>query len=119
MTAFTAGSDSVDPVPVSEITVDDLAPLWEAGAVVVDVRNPDEYAEAHVPGVVLIPLPEFQQRHGEVPEADTVYVICRSGHRSMSACEFLQGQGRAAVNVAGGTMAWIQSGRPVESGSGA
>jgi rhodanese-related sulfurtransferase len=106
----------VPTVPIPEITVEQLAPLVEQGAVVVDVRNPDEYAEARVPGVQLIPLPEFQIRHTEIPAADVVYVICRSGARSLKACEFLETGGRSAVNVAGGTLAWIESGRSVESG---
>lgn len=105
-------------MPIEEINVDQLAELREQGAVVLDVRNPDEYVEARVPGVVLIPLPELVDRHAEVPPADTVYVICRSGARSLKASEFLATRGRTAVNVAGGTLAWIESGRPVESGPG-
>ena len=46
-------------------------------------------------------------------------MICKSGGRSMKAAEFLAAQGRQAVNVAGGTNAWIDSGRSVESGPGA
>jgi rhodanese-related sulfurtransferase len=103
-------------VAIEEITVDQLAERRDAGAFVLDVRNPDEYAEARVPGVTLIPLPELESRHGEIPDVDTVYVICRSGARSARAAEFLQGTGRHAVNVAGGTLAWIDSGRAVESG---
>lgn len=104
--------------PVREIDVDALAPLLEQGAVLVDVRMPDEFDEVHVPGAMLIPLPEFADRWEEIPDADTVYVICRSGNRSMRACEFLLGNGRAAVNVAGGTMAWVGSGRPTGPGEG-
>ena len=103
-------------MPIEEIHVDVLAPLMQQGAVVVDVRNHDEFLEARVPGVQLIPLPEFELRHTEIPEADTVYVICRSGVRSRRACEFLVALGRPAVNVGGGTLAWIQSGHPVEVG---
>jgi rhodanese-related sulfurtransferase len=44
-------------------------------------------------------------------------VICKSGGRSMRACEFLHQHGVAAVNVAGGTMAWQMSGRPVVAGN--
>jgi rhodanese-related sulfurtransferase len=105
-------------VTIEEITVDRLAELRDQGALVLDVRNPDEFVEARVPGVLLIPLPELPGRHGEIPPADTVYVICRSGARSLKAGEFLESQGRTAVNVAGGTLAWIESGRPVDSGPG-
>ncbi|MFZ4517645.1 MAG: rhodanese-like domain-containing protein [Microthrixaceae bacterium] len=102
--------------PIEEIDVAGLEQVMAGGAVVVDVRNPDELEEARVPGVVPIPLPEFAARIDEVPAADVVYVICRSGARSLKACEALAAVGRPAVNVTGGTLAWIESGRPVEAG---
>ena len=102
---------------VPEIDVDELAQRREAGQVVLDVRNPDEYEEAHVPGVVLIPLGELVERVDEVPTDGPLPVICRSGARSMQAAEYLRGQGIDAVNVVGGTLAWIDAGFPVEEGS--
>ena len=42
-----------------------------------------------------------------------VYVVCRSGARSMRACEFLAQQGITAINVAGGTLDWVAGGRAV------
>jgi len=45
-----------------------------------------------------------------------VHVICKSGGRSMRACEFLDEQGVDAVNIAGGTMSWVMSGRDVVMG---
>ena len=102
--------------PIPEIDVEGLAPLLDSGIVLVDVRMPDEYDESHVAGAQLIPLPELTERHGEIPDADTVYVICKVGGRSMKACEFLAANGRDVVNVSGGTLAWIESGRPVLSG---
>ena len=104
---------------IPEIDIEELAALLEGDIVLVDVRQPDEYVEARVPGVQLIPLPELPDRHDEIPEADTVYVICKLGGRSMKACEFLVGQGRTVVNVAGGTTAWIESGRSIDSGPAA
>ncbi len=101
---------------VSEIDVDALAELHAAGATIVDVRQPDEYEEAHVPGAILIPLGEVQDRVAEIPADGPVYVICKSGARSMRASEWLVTQDIDATNVAGGTMAWIQSGRPVVTG---
>ncbi len=101
---------------IPEIDVEELAALLEGDIVLVDVRQPEEHLEARVPGVQLIPLPELGERHAEIPEADTVYVICKLGGRSLKACEFLTAQGRTAVNVAGGTTAWIESGRSVDSG---
>ncbi len=101
---------------IEEIAAADLRAIIDDGALVVDVRMPDEYEAAHVPGAVLIPLPEIQERHGEIPGSDTVYVICRSGGRSMVASQFLVTVGKAPVNVAGGTDGWIQAGHPVITG---
>lgn len=101
---------------VPEIDVDELARRRAAGAHVVDVRNPDEYVGGHVPGAVLLPLAELGERWQEVPEGD-VLVICRTGARSAKAVEVLNGAGRTTVNVAGGTMAWIDAGHPVVTGS--
>lgn len=101
---------------VPEIDIAELARRHAAGAMVIDVRNPDEYVEGHVPGAVLIPLPELGDRWQEVPEGE-VLVICKSGARSARAVEALNGVGRTTVNVAGGTMAWIDAGHPVVTGS--
>jgi rhodanese-related sulfurtransferase len=103
---------------IPQIDVDDLEGRLAAGAPLLDVRNPDEYAEARVAGAVLIPLGELADRLDEVPSGAPVLVICRSGARSQRACEFLAAHGQAAANVAGGMLAWAQSGRPVESGPG-
>ncbi len=83
----------------------------------IDVRQPDEYDAGHVPGAVLIPLAEVAMRVGEVRAEGPVYVICLSGGRSARATEFLRRQGVDARSVAGGTKAWIDSGRPVSQGA--
>lgn len=101
---------------VPEIDIDELTRRRAAGAYVLDVRNPDEYEAGHVPGAVLLPLPELQARWEEVPEGDVV-VICRSGARSGRAVEALNGAGRTTVNVAGGMLAWLDAGHPVVIGS--
>lgn len=101
---------------ISEISVDELATLLDGGATVIDVRMPDEYETAHVPGAVLVPLPELPERLGDIPDETTSYVICKVGGRSMKACEFLVTQGYDVVNVAGGTDAWIDTGRATASG---
>lgn len=102
---------------ITEISVDELASLLDSGAPVIDVRMPDEYEEAHVAGAVLVPLPELPERLGQIPDETRSYVICKMGGRSMKACEFLETQGYDVVNVAGGTQAWIESGRPTVSGA--
>jgi rhodanese-related sulfurtransferase len=104
---------------VPEISVAQLADLVAAGGVqLIDVRNPDEYGAGHVGPARLIPLGQVPDRWSEVPTAGPVYIICKSGGRSLQAAEFLRARGIDAVNVAGGTMAWIDAGRPVETGEG-
>lgn len=116
MTAVGAGS--LPPMDVPEIDIHEFATRREAGQAVIDVRNPDEYEAARIPGVTLIPLGELVERVAEVPTDGPVLVVCRSGHRSMQASQWLREQGVDATNVAGGTLAWIEAGRPVDTGAG-
>jgi rhodanese-related sulfurtransferase len=104
-------------MPVPEIDVHELAVLRESGAALIDVRQPDEYEEFHVPGARLIPLPELVERVDEVPPTERVYVICKTGGRSAKAVELLNGNGYDTVNVAGGSLAWIDAGLPVATGT--
>jgi rhodanese-related sulfurtransferase len=104
------------PEDIPEITVDELAERLAAGALVIDVREPDEYTAGHVPSARPIPLGEVPDRAGEVPTDQTVYFICARGGRSRRAAEFVASQGVDAVNVAGGTMGWIEAGHEVVTG---
>ncbi len=102
---------------VQEISVNDLVDLVENGSLVIDVREPDEYASGHIPGAILVPLSTVLQNSGEFLSEDTVFVVCRSGGRSMQACELLHDNGIVnVVNVAGGTMGWISLGNEVVTG---
>lgn len=106
-----------EPMDIPEIDPTSFAAAHADGAAVLDVRTPEEYDEGHVPGAVLIPLAELAVRLAEVPAGDPLYVICRSGARSAQAVEMLRGGGTDSVNVAGGTLAWIEAGRPVVTGA--
>ena len=113
-----AGPASVERVKaISEVDVDELASLLEQGARLIDVREPNEYEQARVPGAELVPLATVPDHLDRFSSDGPTYVICRSGARSMRACEFASEHGREAVNVAGGTLAWIETGRPVDSGA--
>ena len=102
--------------PVPEVDVQTAARRRDAGASLIDVREPDEFEEVHARGAVLLPLGDLPDRLDEVPRAGTTYLICRSGGRSLRAAEFLAGQGYDVANVAGGTLAWVAAGLPVEHG---
>jgi rhodanese-related sulfurtransferase len=101
---------------VPEVSVDELAEAREEGAPLIDVREPDEYAAFHVPGAVPIPLNQVVDRVDEVTRDGPVYVICLTGARSAKAVAWYRTRGIDARNVAGGTKAWAEAGRPVERG---
>ena len=110
------GEGSVREMDVPEIDVTELAKQRNLGAPLIDVREDDEYAEARVPGALHIPLALVGERMSEVPTEGTVYVICARGGRSAKAVEHYRAQGIDAVNVAGGTLGWIDAGLPTLSG---
>ena len=97
-----------------EIDLATLQQELDQGAVVLDVREADEFQEARIPGVQHIPLMELPTRLEEVQAP--VYVVCASGGRSRKAVEFMRRQGLEATNVAGGTKAWLAEGLPYETG---
>jgi rhodanese-related sulfurtransferase len=103
-------------VPIAEIEVAALAERVAQGALVIDVREPDEYRAGHVPGAQLIPLATVPDELTRFNSAGPTYVICRSGGRSMRACEIAADEGYDVVNVTGGTGAWMDSGREVAIG---
>ena len=73
---------------------------------VLDVREQAEYAFAHVPGAINIPLGELEARHTELDTDQTIYVICRTGSRSDMACRQLAEHGYAVYNVLPGMQEW-------------
>jgi glyoxylase-like metal-dependent hydrolase (beta-lactamase superfamily II)/rhodanese-related sulfurtransferase len=85
------------------------------GALVLDVREPEEYAEGHVAGAVPLPQAELATRLGELPRDRPIRTICRSGSRSYRAAQFLRQAGFTDVaSIAGGLTAWRRAGLPVE-----
>ncbi|GAB3286172.1 rhodanese-like domain-containing protein [Parasphingorhabdus pacifica] len=84
-----------------------------AGSALLDVREANEWAAGHAPGAVHIPMSEIPERLDEVPEADELFVVCRSGGRSSKVTAYLNANGWDAVNVERGMNGWSASGRPV------
>jgi rhodanese-related sulfurtransferase len=89
-----------------------------ADAVLLDVREQDEWEAGHAESAVHIPMSQFVARIGELPEADPLYVVCRVGGRSAQVVQYLVAQGHPAVNVDGGMLAWEASGRELVSTHG-
>ncbi len=84
-------------------------------AVVLDVREKDEWAAGRAPNAIYSPLADLPTSLGNVPHGETIPVICRSGHRSSRAVEWLQREGFEPVNVVGGMKAWAEAGKPMVS----
>lgn len=102
---------------IREISAGELATIIERGGAVIDVREPDEYREGHVPGAQSVPLGTVPESLDVFRKAVPVYVICQSGGRSMRACEFLHDAGVTnVVNVAGGTMGFAALGNALSTG---
>lgn len=77
--------------------------------VLVDVRTPEEFAEGHIPGAILIPHDQMEERHGELAEYKDkpLLLICRSGKRSVFAAEVLAEHGyQNLYNLKGGMLQW-------------
>ena len=101
----------IDPHELAERLEDD-------DLLVLDVRDDDEYAEAHIPGSVHLPYGELPQRQGELPRDRPIAAICSGGKRSGLAASILRREGfERVMHVAnGGVGTWRRSGRPVETG---
>jgi rhodanese-related sulfurtransferase len=108
--------DRFAPDP-SQISVDQAAQAREQGAFMLDVREPDEWQDFHMPGATLIPLGDLPDRLSEVPTDREIVVVCRSGNRSQEGRDILLEAGFTNVSsMAGGMNEWRSQGLPVESG---
>ncbi len=98
--------------PNHDIGPADAARLVQDGeAVLLDVREPDEWAAGHATAAIHVPLGRLTV--DAVPPDRPIVAVCRSGHRSGQAADALRGAGFDARNLAGGMQAWAQAGLPV------
>jgi len=107
----TRASVSCSTDTMNSITVEELRAKIESGldGLLLDVRNPDEHAEAHIEASRLIPLPELAGRLAELPRDQTIYVHCKAGGRSARAVKLMMEEGfPRVVNVSGGMDAWLE-----------
>lgn len=89
--------------------------LVDDGAVLLDVREPDEWAAGHAPRAVHIPLGDLERELATIAADARVVVVCRSGGRSSKATAMLRATDRDAVNLEGGMQAWAAAGLEIES----
>lgn len=88
-----------------------------AGPLLLDVREPNEFAVVRAPGAVLLPTSVFMARIGELPPDRPLLVVCHVGGRSAAVVSYLIRTGRPdVINVAGGMDAWARAGLPVRRG---
>lgn len=101
----------------TEISVSEALAKREAGAFILDVRQPEEWNEAHIPDSTLIPLDQLAARVNEVPKDQEIVVVCRSGNRSAQGRDILLQAGLSNVtSMAGGLNQWKAAGYPTSSG---
>ncbi len=100
-----------------EISPAEAAAKKDTGAFLLDVREPSEWADFHVPGATLIPLGQLPARLSEVPKGKDVVVMCRTGVRSAQGRDILLKAGYPRVtSLAGGLTAWRAQGLPTVAG---
>ena len=85
-------------------------------ALLLDVREPQEWAAGHAPRAQHVPLGEL--RPESVPAGRPVIAVCRSGNRSGKAADLLAASGVPVHNLAGGMKGWAEAGLPVVTDSG-
>lgn len=88
------------------------------GAVLLDVREPDEFAAGHAPEAVSVPLGALEGTSGTLDSTRPIVCVCRSGARSTTATTALVAAGFNAANLAGGMQAWAAAGLPVVDAAG-
>ncbi len=105
-----------DAVPQEQVS--GLPAEFGAAAVLLDVREDDEWQRGHAPGAQHIPMGDVPARMAEIDADKPLYVVCHAGGRSMRVAQYLQRNGYEPVNVDGGMLAWAGAGRPVITDSG-
>jgi len=108
--------DQLEAVPHEEL----LRRTREGSVVVIDVRPPEEYRAAHIPGAVSVPLEELEARIRQLPARKEVVAYCRGPYCLMAyhAVEKLRARGRRARRLVDGLPEWRAAGFPVETGPG-
>ena len=92
--------------------------LLDDGVVIIDVREPHEYAAGHVPNASLLPVNSLFARREELPKDKKIVFVCQMGQRSALAAELAAAAGfppDQLFNLEGGTDAWKKAGEPTES----
>lgn len=98
-----------------EVTCGELETAIAENVFVLDVREDWEFEAGHAPTAHHIPLGSVPDRLAELPRDQRIWIICKSGGRSMKAANLLEAQGFDVVSVAGGTDGWVEAGNEVST----
>lgn len=104
-----------DGAPVHDVDPPQAAALVADGALLLDVREPDEWTAGHAEEAVHMPLGALDP--AALPDT-TIVAVCRSGNRSSKAAVILSAAGHDVVNLAGGMTAWAERGLPLVTDDG-
>ena len=104
--ASVGGIEQLDPLEGQQAVL--------AGALLVDVREADEWARARVPGAVHHPMSGLTAAVESLPKDQLIVLLCHSGGRSQAVAQWLRPQGFQVANVQGGLAAWHHAGLPLE-----
>ena len=105
------GIPHLDSSELNEILQDPASPV-----IVIDVREPEEYQAAHIPGLPLIPMGDMIDAVDQLDKSKPYVFVCRSGRRSLEVAKYFVANGFQDVhNYLGGMLNWQQEGLPVAS----
>jgi rhodanese-related sulfurtransferase len=107
------GSQRVDEIGPVEARL-----LVEGGALLLDVREPEEWEAGHASEARHIPLGDLEERHTELPRDRTIVCVCRTGGRSAYAAAALASVGLTTLNLTGGMCAWEEASLPIVAADG-
>jgi rhodanese-related sulfurtransferase len=112
---FGGGARSLPFVPgAPDVTPQEAVALVEAGALLLDVREQDEWVAGHAATAVHLPMSRIGQEYQTLPADRQIVCVCHVGARSAAVADALRGAGWDAVNLAGGMVAWEHAGLPIE-----
>lgn len=100
----------VDVIAGGDISAADALVLAAGPALLLDVREQDEWDRGRSSLAVHLPMSELNARFTELPDDRQILVVCHAGGRSARVTAALVGEGYNAVNVAGGMLAWQAAG---------
>ena len=103
------------PTDIQQSLPIEVAELAKSGALMVDVREQQEWDAGHIAGSVHLPMSERPDRWKKLPDADCTVFICRVGGRSQTAAEAFAAAGRSGcINLAGGLQGWVEASLPFD-----